>query len=104
METQTQNQNQTQNLPVTELTNNFKGIVPTHALITNVKMKNGKQASITTLFNNADFSFEEINKGVRQSLISQFWLPIDKSQATLYNLRNGKPEKAIQFFEESYNR
>lgn len=80
--------------------NDFQNIVPTHALVTNVLMKDGTQRTITTLFCNGEFNFEYVNKGVREGIFAQDWLPILKLQTNLYVLKNGIPEFVNSFKED----
>lgn len=80
--------------------NVFQNIVPTHALITNVLMKDGTQRTITTLFCTSEFNFEYVNKGVRDGLFAQDWLPISKLRTNLYVLKNGIPEFVNSFKED----
>ena len=78
------------NSPVSEIN-------ASHALVTNVKFINGSNASIVTLFNTADFSFEEINIGVNTALNRQDWLGIIAKKTIMYKFINGKLKKALEF-------
>lgn len=97
-------ENLTINQIQTEESDIFKNIVPTSAIVTNIQMKSGKKTTITTLFCSSEFSFEEINRGVRDSLNRQNWLCIDKSKSVLYSLKGGQAKKILEFREDSYNR
>jgi hypothetical protein len=78
-------------------TQDVNSVKASHALVTNVELENGKKSSIVTLFNNSEFSFEEINVGVNTSLENHDWLKISKIKASLHLLKNGRLEYLHSF-------
>lgn len=89
MKTITQNQSN----PLINVTEENSELLkaPTHALITNVILKNGNNAPIITMFNCADFSFEEIKIGVDTAINRHDKIQLDavSKQSTLYRVNNG---------------
>ncbi|MDX6190203.1 hypothetical protein SGQ83_12650 [Flavobacterium sp. Fl-318] len=90
MKTFTQNQN-TALIPVIEENNDLLK-APSHALITNVVLRNGKIAPIITMFNCIDFDFEEMKIGVDMALNrqEQFRKNARSIQTTLCRVELGK--------------
>lgn len=95
-------ENQTNELAVLQNDGVFNNL-PQHAIVTNITMKNGHKTSIVTLFNQNEFHFEQINKGVNYQLACQDWLPIEKIQSLVYSLRNSIPE-LITCFDDIHRR
>lgn len=90
-----------ENLPITnneiDLNSPVSDISASHALVTNVKFSNGKTSSVVTLFNRADFSFEEMNIGVNTALNRQYWLGIVETKTIFYRFLNGRLKKVTEF-------
>lgn len=100
METFATNQNNFLPVQVSSVSQQMQA--PTDALVTNVELRNGKTASIITMYNRADFNFEEINMCVNKAInihIKDYKLPVVSSQSTIYRIKNRALIKTIEFIK-----
>ena len=71
-------------------------------LVSNIKMKDGTNTQILTLFENHKIGFEEIEIGVIKGL--EFLSEVDTVQDELYSIRNGNIyESGIRFAKKKNN-
>ncbi|MGV0756782.1 hypothetical protein ACTS9E_14530 [Empedobacter brevis] len=66
-----------------------------NALITSVKLKNGKTTQMITVFNSSELNFEELNIGVKKGL--ERTRKAESMQSTLYILKGSETEPVIHF-------
>lgn len=90
--------------PVTTLEpiNPVANITTTHALVTNVELKNGKTTSIVTMFNCSEVGFEEIVIGIETALKLQGNVKCNKD--VLYTLNNGKLTHQLEYDKNYFNK
>lgn len=69
-----------------------------HVLVSDVKMNNGTQPQIITIFDKKEISFEDVKIGVRKGL--EFSPQTDTCKSTLYAVNNGKVS-GYAFYQES---
>lgn len=78
--------------------------VMSNAVVTNVQLRNGKTASIVTLFNSSEFSFEDINIGVTTGLNREhkFNNSIVSKQSAMFSIKNSALKLMARFQKVSY--
>lgn len=101
----TTSENQNNNLVATTNFDSTAMKAPTHALITNVELKNGKTSPIITMFNCREINFEEVNIGVTTTLSrqNQFQGGFISRESKLYRLKEGELEFITEFQKQYYN-
>ncbi len=74
---------------------------PTHVLVTNIELKNGKVAPIITMFNNSEIDFEEVKIGVDMTITRNHLLQnkMSSKQATLYRLVDGNLKRSASYLK-----
>lgn len=77
---------------------NVNSIKSSHAMVTQVGLKNGSVTAMVTLFDNSLIGFEEVKIGVNTAL--QLEENVMSEQSTLYTLNNGKLDKFTDYDKE----
>ena len=70
-------------------------VIFSNAMVSNIEFQNGKQSQIITIFNNNDFHFEEIKRGIDKALNrihKDYGNPIKSVQTTVNRIKNAKTE------------
>lgn len=77
---------------------NVNNINVSHAMVTQVELKNGNVTAMVTLFDSSLIGFEEVKIGVNTAL--QMQDNTLSEQSTLYALNNGKLDKFTDYEKE----
>lgn len=83
------------------LIENVNNIKASHAMVTQVELKNGNVTAMVTLFDGLLIGFEEVKIGINTALQMQEY--IISEQTTLYALNNGKLNKFTDYDKEYIN-
>ena len=66
------------------------------ALITDVELKDGTTTQAILIFNRCELSFEEMNRGINDSLS---YVSAKTAKTKIYSIKNGKLEASTEFDE-----
>ena len=80
---------------------NVNNIKASHAMVTQVELKNGSVTAMVTLFDSSLIGFEEVKIGVNTAL--KLEENVMSEQSTLYALNNGKLDKFTDYEKEYIN-
>lgn len=78
--------------------------IMSNAVVTNVQLRNGKTASIVTLFNSSEFSFEDINIGVTTAINreSKFNDSVVSKQSAMFSIKDSALKLMARFQKVNY--